>query len=657
MNFCWIDWGIVVSVLAVITVAASLTKKHTRSVADFLAANRCAGRYLIGVSDGIAGLGAISVVAWFEAYYHSGFSLAWWSLITMLVTLVAALSGWVQYRFRQTRALTMAQFLEMRYSKRFRTFAGVVAFTSGILNFGIFPAVEARFFIYFCGLPQYQVVFFGTTINLTFVLVMTILLGIALYFALVGGQITVMVTDFIQGVFTIIVMSVVVMVVFLTFRWPQIVETLSALPAGKSMLNPLDTGGLGAFNHWYYLIYAFGMFWCFTAWLGNQGYSVCALNAHEARMGIMFSNWRGYINQYMVMILPICIFVMMHNSDWSVKAEAVNKILDGVSTNPEDTMRKQVTTTIGLTQLLRPGMLGAFGMLMLAASITTLDTYMHSWGSILIQDVILPLRKTRLSPGQHIKVLRYSIFGVATFALLFSIFFGQYDFILMFFALTGTIWLGGAGTIIIGGLYWRRGTTAGAYASLIAGIIVALGGFVLQKTWPVLHNGQAFPITSQWLWFIAMMLSIVAYFLLSMLGKKAVFNLDEMLHRGKFAVADDTVIVEDKTIPRWQRLLGVTSEFTFRDKLIYLPIIGWTIAWGLIFATGTLYCMIFDVPVKLWAKFWYFFVWMILVLSIVTAIWFTIGGIRDLKRMFHRLQTKVRDELDDGSVKDHRAAE
>jgi SSS family solute:Na+ symporter len=67
--------------------------------------------------------------------------------------------------------------------------------------------------------------------------------------------------------------------------------------------------------------------------------------------------------------------------------------------------------------------------------------------------------------------------------------------------------------------------------------------------------------------------------------------------------------------------------------------------------------MIFDVPVKLWAKFWYFFVWMILVLSIVTAIWFTIGGIRDLKRMFHRLQTKVRDELDDGSVKDHRAAE
>ena len=33
--------------------------------------------------------------------------------------------------FVQTRALTMAQFLEMRYSKKFRTYAGIVAFVSG----------------------------------------------------------------------------------------------------------------------------------------------------------------------------------------------------------------------------------------------------------------------------------------------------------------------------------------------------------------------------------------------------------------------------------------------------------------------------------------------------------------------------------------------
>ena len=45
------------------------------SVTDFLSAGRTAGRYLISVSSGIAGLGAISVVMFLEMGYVAGFSL------------------------------------------------------------------------------------------------------------------------------------------------------------------------------------------------------------------------------------------------------------------------------------------------------------------------------------------------------------------------------------------------------------------------------------------------------------------------------------------------------------------------------------------------------------------------------------------------------
>ena len=60
---------------------------------------------------------------------------------------------------------------------------------------------------------------------------------------------------------------------------------------------------------------------------------------------------------------------------------------------------------------------------------------------------------------------------------------GQVTYILMFFALTGTIWLGGAGSAIIGGLYWKRGTAAGAWTTLIVGSSLGVLGFIGMNYW------------------------------------------------------------------------------------------------------------------------------------------------------------------------------
>ena len=67
----WLDWTIVVVLLAFIIATALSTKKYMLSVADFLSANRCAGKYLLGVADGISGLGAVSIIALFgEQFYY-----------------------------------------------------------------------------------------------------------------------------------------------------------------------------------------------------------------------------------------------------------------------------------------------------------------------------------------------------------------------------------------------------------------------------------------------------------------------------------------------------------------------------------------------------------------------------------------------------------
>lgn len=93
MNFHLIDWGIVASLVVLMTIAAYRTKKYTTSVADFLAANRCAGRYVLGVSIGIADIGAIGIIGMWEAYYRAGFTFEWWILIALIIAFFLSLSG------------------------------------------------------------------------------------------------------------------------------------------------------------------------------------------------------------------------------------------------------------------------------------------------------------------------------------------------------------------------------------------------------------------------------------------------------------------------------------------------------------------------------------------------------------------------------------
>ena len=63
-----LDWTIVSVVMVSITLLAFWTKRYTQSVADFLSANRCAGRYLLTMAAGMSSLAVVSSVAAFEMF-------------------------------------------------------------------------------------------------------------------------------------------------------------------------------------------------------------------------------------------------------------------------------------------------------------------------------------------------------------------------------------------------------------------------------------------------------------------------------------------------------------------------------------------------------------------------------------------------------------
>ncbi len=415
-----LDWGIVAFVLTFLISFVIISKKYMQSVADFLSAGRSAGGYLVSVGQYMAGLGSITIVANFEMNYVAGFAMTWWGFIMGVVVLILTVSGWVVYRFRQTRALTMAQFFEIRYSRNFRIFAGMLAVLSGIINFGIFPAVGARFFIYFFGLPQ-TIPLFGIEFS-TFALIMIIILGLALFFVFSGGQIAVMITDFLQGTFVNIVFITILIYLTFTIDFSKIFEALQSAPVDKSLINPFKTSKVEGFNIWYFLIGVFGAIYSTLSWQGTMAYNASAKSAHEAKMGSVLSNWRGIPMALLFLFVPVCAYTVMHHPDFMNHATSVNSVLSTVNSKA---IQSQLTVPLVLTRIFPIGLMGAFTAVMLAASIGCIDTYLHSWGSIFIQDVILPLRNKPFTREQHLRALRLSIFGVAVFIFLFSLLFQQ----------------------------------------------------------------------------------------------------------------------------------------------------------------------------------------------------------------------------------------
>ena len=638
MNLTWIDWGIVAAVFAFIMGAVIVSKSLMRSVSDFLAAGRTGGRYLISLSQGMASLGAITIVGMLEMNYIAGFNMRWWEMIMAVVVVGISVSGWVLYRFRQTRALTMAQFFEIRYSRNFRIFAGLMAFLSGIINFGIFPAVSARFFIYFCGLPR-TVHVLGLSFS-TFALIMIVILWIPLYFVFSGGQIAVMITDFLQGIFVNAVFIVIVIVLMLKVDWAQIFQALSQAPANASLVDPFKTGSTKDYNFWYFFIGMIGVIYGKLSWQGTQAYNASAKSAHEAKMGDVLANWRG-IPQWglFLVFVPIVAYTFWHAPAFAAAASSVRPVLDGLGS---EALRSQLTVPLALTKLLPVGLMGAFAAVMLAAAIGCNETYLHSWGSIFIQDVVMPLRKKPFAPERHLKLLKLAILAVAVFSFFFSLLFQQSEYIFLFFAITGAIFAGGSGAVIIGGLYWKRGTTAAAWSAMIVGSVVAVGGIVLHQLVP------DFPINGQMFWGLAMAASSLVYIVVSLVtGRRKSFDMDKMLHRGKYLIREEYTVVDEAPVKGW-RVLGMGREFTRSDKVIYVATYAWTASWVVVFVLGTVLSL--TRGAVSWLPFWRTYVIIYLVASIFVIIWFSAGGLINLKEMIRTLKVMKRDHTDSGFV-------
>ena len=353
----WIDWLLVLVPLVFVVCVGLRAKRYVKGVADFLTAGRVAGRYVLCVSGGEAGMGLISLVAIYESYYQSGFAYGFWGGLATPIFLVLGLSGYCVYRFRETRAMTVGQFLEIRYSRRFRLFAGVLQSVSGVINYALFPAVGARFIVYFCGLPI-ETEIFGLFFP-TFALIMAAFLSLEAFVAIKGGQITTIVTNCVQGLLSYPLYLVMVVFVLVKFSWfNDMAPAILDRPPGKSLINPFDIGQLRDFNLLYVLIGIMSGFINRMGWSGNQGYAVSAKSAHEQKLSGVLGTWRSGFEGMMFLLLAIVGLTYLNSDKYqdgprgavACRTElAVKAVNDVVSGDALASTRKEVIDYINAT--------------------------------------------------------------------------------------------------------------------------------------------------------------------------------------------------------------------------------------------------------------------------------------------------------------------
>lgn len=682
-----IDWIIAVLPFILVLYLGFRAQRLVSGVAGFLSGGRVAGRYLLAVAGMESSVSVISLIAACEQSYHSGFAFSFWSGIGILVTMAIALSGFVIYRYRETRAMTLAQFFELRYSKSFRIFTGGICFLSGILNYALFPVISTRFFIYYCNIPQ-QFQIGGVTFS-TLGILMAFFLAVSLAILFLGGQLSCMLTDCLQGLFTYAIFTVLLIYLLLHFT-PEHYETvLLNRPDGASFINPFDTAELTDFNILFILIGVFMSAYGKMAWQGAAGYNSAAKSAHEQKMASMLITWREGLGRMKIPLLVMSALILLNHPDFSDIAAQIREALSGrIADGPGSAaIRRQMTVPLALHMLLPTGLSGLFVALMFMAMVSTDTTCLQSWGSIFIQDLVLPLRKTQLNTRTHLWLLRLAILGVAAFAWCFGYFYRPDTFILHFFSMTGALWIGFAGSVIIGGLYWKFGNTCGAWAAAAVGLGLGSMGFWLQSCWSssiyawlschapsLLENfsqsleslgdflriarwqvtPERFPISGAEWGFLTAISCIIVYVTVSLAtGRGRVFDLDALLHRPPRS--------ERPARPRrsFAAMLGINANYTRGDRIQTYLVFAWNIYNFAVFLGIVIWNVyFFRWPEEWWFDYFYYYGFgLALLVGLVTTVWFSWGGIRDIRDLFRTLRTARDNPLDDGTVINHRNAD
>jgi len=202
----------------------------------------------------------------------------------------------------------------------------------------------------------------------------------------------------------------------------------------------------------------------------------------------------------MPMMWGICALTYFASTD-SISLPLLDGVVDTAAAMP-----------VYLSQILPAGVRGLMVAAALAAMMSTFDSYLLCWSSILINDIVLPLRPA-MKDSEKIKLTRLAVVGCGIFVLSWGYLYNPPETFFRFMAITGTMYSASVLLTTAAGLYWKKANTVGTLTSLVVAGALPLttiflsGSDLLQEQYQWMVEDKVVGITTFVLSFVCMVVA------------------------------------------------------------------------------------------------------------------------------------------------------
>jgi SSS family solute:Na+ symporter len=308
---------------------------------------------------------------------------------------------------------------------------------------------------------------------------MTSILLLELAYTVLGGMVSIVITDFIQFIALSVGTILITIYSIYVAGWGHMHDVVAS-NMGSDGFSPITNPQYG----WAFIAFQV-LLWLAvdTCW---QTTAMRTFSTRDPETSRRVFTWTGFI------FLGRGMMPMM----WGIAALA----LLGPQQNSLEAM------PLMLARILPAGIRGLVVAGMLAATMSVNSSYLLGWSSVIAQDIVTPLRKTPLSQRSQVLLNRTANVFVSLFILFWGLWYTLPGPAYFYLNMTGTIFLGGSFAAIVAGLYWKRANTLGGWSAMLCGAAGTAGFFFLH--WPAAYAG-----------FGAFVLAGAGMFVGSLLGK------------------------------------------------------------------------------------------------------------------------------------------